>query len=153
MSQPFEPQQGQQLRPYGQQPPVSGPVYGPVTGQQQPYSAQSPQQPIGYGGQQPYGYTTNAVNVYGSHAPPMPTASPKSPGVAAILSWLLPGAGHLYSGNPLWALIWFGAAFLFWMFGFFLFFGFFLLPIVYIGSPIHAYISTSAFNRRHNVVR
>lgn len=38
---------------------------------------------------------------------PVPTASPKSPGVAAILSAVIPGVGHLYTGNPFPALLWF----------------------------------------------
>ena len=100
-----------------------------------------PTQPPPYG-QQPY-----------PPQRPMPTASPKSGGVAVILSFLIPGLGHLYTGNPISAMLWFGLTCVFWLLGWFLFFGFFLLPIAYIGAMIHAYVSASNFNRRHHVVR
>jgi len=130
MSQPpFEPNP---QRPQFGQPPWQ---------QQQPYS----QQPYG----QPYGLPTP----YGPHAAPFPTASPKSPGVAALLSFLITGLGHLYSGNPLFAVMWFMLAMISWFLAVTLFIGFFLLPFVAIGACVHAYISTQDFNRRHHVVR
>ena len=67
--------------------------------------------------------------------------------------FLITGDAHLYSGNPLAAVMWFTLASVCWFLGFFLFFGFFLLPFVWIGACVHAYISTQDFNRRHNVVR
>jgi len=89
---------------------------------------------------------------YQHQYPPMPTASPKSPGVAAILSLVIPGLGHVYSGNPLSALMWFSLATLGWLtLG--LVIGFVILPLAYIGASIHAYISTANFNSRHHVVR
>jgi len=83
---------------------------------------------------------------------PMPTASPKSRGVAAILSLLIPGLGHLYTGNPVSAIFWFvsaliSAALLAVVIGFV------LLPLCWVCSPIHAYISADNFNRRHNAIR
>jgi hypothetical protein len=125
MSQPYQPQPGQP--PYSQQP--------------QPY------------GQQPYGQPYGLPVQYGSHAALTPTAPPKSPGVAVLLSFLITGLGHLYSGNPLFAVMWFALAAVFWLLGFFLFFGFFFLPLVWIGACVHAYISTQNFNHRHHVVR
>jgi len=86
------------------------------------------------------------------YAYPMPTASPKSPGVAAILSILVPGLGHLYSGNPLSAVFWFLAAAIAGALIYILI-GFVLLPVVWIGSVIHAYVSTVNYNTRHHVVR
>jgi TM2 domain-containing membrane protein YozV len=82
----------------------------------------------------------------------MPTASPKSPGVAVILSVLVPGLGHLYSGNPLWAVFWFlSAAVASALISILI--GFVLLPMVWIGSIVHAYVSTANYNTRHHVVR
>jgi TM2 domain-containing membrane protein YozV len=83
---------------------------------------------------------------------PMPTASPKSGGVAVILSFLVPGLGHMYTGNPVSAVLWFGFAFICWVLAFWLV-GFLLLPLVYVGAMIHAYVSASNFNSRHHVIR
>lgn len=83
---------------------------------------------------------------------PMPTAPPKSPGVAAILSLVFCGLGHLYTGNPLAAVLWFlGAVVSVALMTVVL--GFFTLPLVYIGAAIHAYSCAAAFNQRHHAVR
>ena len=106
--------------------------------------------------QPPPGGPPRQPQLYGQPYPPqrpMPTASPKSGGVAVILSFLIPGLGHLYTGNPISAVLWFLAATVCWLLFWLLFFGIFLLPFVYIGAMIHAYISASNFNRRHHVVR
>lgn len=108
----------------------------------QPYEQQSPDYGQPYGGPAPYGF----------YAQPMPTASPKSPGVAVILSILIPGLGHLYSGNPLSAVFWFVSAAISAML-IAVFIGFLLLPAVWLGAIIHAYISTANFNSRHHVIR
>ena len=83
---------------------------------------------------------------------PIPTAPPKSPGVAAILSIIVPGLGHLYSGNPGAAAFWFisGAVSALLIM---LIVGIFLLPVVWVGAAIHAYVSTANYNQRHNVIR
>lgn len=87
-----------------------------------------------------------------AHLPATPTAPPKSPGVAALLSLLIPGLGHLYSGNPIAAVFWFlSAAAAVALIAVFI--GIILAPCVWVGAMIHAYISTANFNRRHNVVR
>jgi TM2 domain-containing membrane protein YozV len=83
---------------------------------------------------------------------PMPTASPKSPGVAAVLSVLVPGLGHLYSGNPMSAVFWFVSAFISALL-ILVAIGIFLFPVVWLGAIVHAYVSTANFNRRHHVVR
>lgn len=103
----------------------------------QPYQGQHQPQPYG----QPY-----------PPGPPAPTASPKSPGVAVILSVLIPGLGHLYSGNPLFAVMWFVLAGLAGL-SLTILIGFVLLPMVWIGACVHAYVSTQGFNRRHHVIR
>jgi TM2 domain-containing membrane protein YozV len=113
--------------PFPEQPP---PGHQPSPVPMQPY------QPQPYG--QPY-----------PPQRPMPTASPKSGGVAVILSFLIPGLGHLYTGNPLSAVMWFGSTFVVWVLGFLTGVVFFVLPLVYIGAMIHAYISAANFNRRH----
>jgi TM2 domain-containing membrane protein YozV len=89
---------------------------------------------------------------YGQYQPPVPTAPPKSPGVAAILSLLLPGAGHLYTGNPVAAALWFSAYAVSWLLCFIVI-GFVTLPAAWIGSMIHAYMSADDFNRRHHAIR
>ena len=96
------------------------------------------QLPQGYGPQQPH--------------QPVPTASPKSPGVAGILSAVIPGLGHLYTGNPIPALLWFGANVVAWLLTLVLI-GWVMLPFVWIGAIIHAYISAGNFNRRHHAIR
>ena len=78
---------------------------------------------------------------------PAPTASPKSPGVALILSVVVAGLGQLYTGNPVWAVFWFGCAVLCGVVFFPL--AFLVIPI----AAIHAYFCASGFNRRHHVVR
>lgn len=80
---------------------------------------------------------------------PMPTAPPKSPGVAGLLSLIV---GHMYTGNPFQALFWFAAAgisALLIAVGV----GVFLLPCAWIGAILFAALSASSFNRRHHVVR
>lgn len=84
--------------------------------------------------------------------PPVPTAPPKSPGVAAILSLIIPGLGHLYTGNPLSALFWFILAAVGWW-TLALAVGFVILPIAWLGAIIHAYSDAQSFNRRHHAVR
>jgi len=115
----------------------------------QPYPPQS-YQPQPYG-QQPYSQPGLPVQ-YGYAPPPMPTASPKSPGVAVILSIVIPGLGHLYSGNPLSAVFWFVSAVVATVL-ISVFIGIILVPLVWIGAAIHAYISTANFNTRHHVIR
>lgn len=39
--------------------------------------------------------------------PPHAEAVDKSPGVAAVLSAVLPGLGQIYNGRFIWAIIWF----------------------------------------------
>ena len=92
-----------------------------------------------------------AVHQYGCHGIPVPTASPKSAGVAVILSLLVTGLGHLYTGNPVAALLWFVGAVLSGLL-IAAAIGFVLLPAVWICAAIHAYMSAIAFNRRHHVV-
>jgi TM2 domain-containing membrane protein YozV len=105
-------------------------------------------------------YPPNQPQPYGQPYPmrPMPTAAPKSGGVALILSFLIPGLGHLYTGNPLSAVLWFGSAVAIWTISFLLTFVgfpyvFIALPFVYLGAMIHAYISASNFNIRHHAIR
>ena len=135
---PYDPRQQPPNQPYQTQPYQTQPYRAQPYGQQQ------------YG-QQPYGQQGLPVP-YGYAPPPMPTASPKSPGVAVILSILIPGLGHLYSGNPLSAVFWFVSAVVSTVLISVLI-GFILLPLVWIGAAIHAYISTANFNSRHHVVR
>jgi TM2 domain-containing membrane protein YozV len=78
---------------------------------------------------------------------PTPTAPPKSPGVAVILTLLVPGLGHLYSGNPIAAILWFITAVIVGTLTALL-----GLLIVYPIAMIHAHAVTTAYNRRHNAV-
>jgi len=93
---------------------------------------------------------------YGQPYPqrPQPTAAPKSGGVAVILSFFIPGLGHLYTGNPLSAVLWFVGDVICWVIGFLTGgIGFIILPFVWLGAMIHAYISASNFNIRHHAIR
>lgn len=49
---------------------------------------------------------TNIMSKYEIEEP-RKAASYKSPGVAAVLSALLPGLGQVYNGRFIWAIIWF----------------------------------------------
>lgn len=89
---------------------------------------------------------------YGPPQRPMPTAAPKSGGVAAILQALIPGLGHLYTGNPISAIFWFCTIALSWALvsvGV----GIVMLCVAYPCAIIHAYVSAGNFNRRHHAVR
>lgn len=89
---------------------------------------------------------------YYPYYPPQPTAPPKSPGVAALLSLIIPGLGHLYTGNPFQAIFWFGsAAISAALIG--LYVGLFMLPCAWIGAILFAAMSASSWNRRHHAVR
>jgi hypothetical protein len=123
---------------------------------QQPQGQQPYTQPLPYGQPSPQ----HAVQPYGQPYPPqpMPTAAPKSGGVAVILSFLIPGLGHLYTGNPVSAVFWFlgvsAAWTISWLLTFVGFpFFFILVPFLYIGAMVHAYISAANFNQRHHTVR
>ena len=135
--QPHQHQPPDGLVPYGQQ-HYSQPHYG-----QQPYP--QPQ----YGQQMPpYGQPGQLVP-HGSHVivRPMPTAPPKSGGVALILSLLICGLGQMYTGNPLWAVIWFFSAVVC---------GVLFFPLVLVVIPVaavHAYFCASSWNARHHAVR
>ncbi len=68
------------------------------------------------------------------------------------MSLLIPGLGHLYTGNPFSAVFWFVSALISAAL-ISIAVGFVLLPIVWLCSLIHAYISADNFNRRHHAVR
>lgn len=118
---------------------------------QPPFQAQGPQGQV-----PPQQHGAQLVpQGYGQPFPPqrpMPTAAPKSPGVAVILSLLVCGLGHLYTGNPLSAVFWFLSAVVCGLL-IFVGIGLLLLPMAWIGACVHAYISASNFNRRHHAVR
>lgn len=81
--QPQNPPQYQQPQP-GQWPQQQVPQYPPPPGQQvQPYQ-QQPYPPQQW--QSPY-------------APPGMTIAPKSPGLALLISFFLPGVGSMYAGS------------------------------------------------------
>jgi len=42
-----------------------------------------------------------------STPPPVEEARIKNPGVAAVLSAVLPGLGQIYNGRFIWAIVWF----------------------------------------------
>lgn len=126
-----------------------------------PYAPQPPSHPYGTGaphhGAPGHGVVPQQAP-HGAHAyypylpgRPLPTAPPKSPGVAVILSLLITGLGHLYTGNPVAAVLWFLGAFVAAMLitvGI----GLLLLPCVWVGAAVHAHVSASAYNHRHHAV-
>lgn len=75
------------------------------------------------------------------------TDSEKSPGLAALISFLIPGLGHYWAGNEehglyifLGTAVWYVVMFV----GFFLLFGFAMAlatPIVHIGAAAHAFMT------------
>lgn len=75
------------------------------------------------------------------------TDSEKSPGLAALISFFIPGLGHYWAGNEehglyifLGTAIWYIVMFV----GFFLLFGWamaFATPLVHIGAALHAFIT------------
>lgn len=142
-----------ELERYQQQHPNVQPWGGPPSYQQhqnvQPYGGPPGYQP--FPSQPPY----PAPPYHGAHAyqpVPLPTAPPKSPGVAVILSLLITGLGHLYTGNPIAAICWFAGA-VFAGALIFLGVGLVLLPCVWVGAAVHAYVAASDYNRRHHAIR
>lgn len=87
----------------------------------------------------PYGYS------------PMMQVAPKSPGLAVLASFFLPGLGQFVNGEGAK-----GFAFLFtWFLGFLLlavFIGVFVLPVVWVWSMVDAYSSAQAWNARHGIL-
>ncbi|GIL34022.1 hypothetical protein [Phycicoccus sp. DTK01] len=87
----------------------------------------------------PYGYS------------PMMQVAPKSPGLAVLASFFLPGLGQFVNGQGAK-----GFAFLFSCFvGFLLLavvIGVFVLPVVWVWSMVDAYSSAQAWNARHGIL-
>ncbi|HMM96296.1 hypothetical protein [Phycicoccus sp.] len=110
----------------------AGPPAGPMTHPVQPGQPA----PLVAG---PYGYAP-AVRV-----------APKSPGVAVIASFFLPGLGQFINGQA-----GKGVAFLLtYLVSFvllFVFIGFITLPAVWIWSMVDAYSSAQAWNARHGIL-
>jgi TM2 domain-containing membrane protein YozV len=85
----------------------------------------------------------------GTSAPIVPAMvnPPKSPGVAAVLSFLWPGLGQIYNGEGLKAVLFISAQIV----NFFLTFvviGFFTGFVVWVWAMIDAYKGSEAYNRR-----
>ena len=81
---------------------------------------------------------------------PQPGVAAKSPGIAVLLSFLIPGAGHLYANAVGQGLILLVLLALGWATTPILV-GFFILPVVYLWAMIGSYISVTNFNRRNNI--
>jgi|GEM_PF-4062958 len=74
-------------------------------------------------------------------------ASLKSPGLAAVLSLIVPGAGQVYAGHVARGVAFFVAAVISWVLIFFLI-GFILLPVVAIGGAVDAHQLVQKANQR-----
>jgi TM2 domain-containing membrane protein YozV len=81
---------------------------------------------------------------------PQQYVAAKNPGIAVLLSILFPGAGNFYAGQTGWGvfylLAWCVSAVLC-----FVIIGLVLLPMVYIGAMVHAWLATDAFNKRNGL--
>lgn len=88
---------------------------------------------------------------HGSRVVRVTTVAPKSPGLAIILSVILPGLGHLYVGNTAGAVLWYVAVIAAWL-SMLILIGFLLVPFVMFGAATHAYLSAALFNERHHLV-
>ena len=103
----------------------------------QPYQQQHQHQPQQY--QQPY------------YPQPMHTVAPKSPGLALLGSFFVPGLGSLMNGNVGMGLLIFGA----YVAGFFsliILIGFLVIPAVWVWGMVDAYQGAKSWNARHGIL-
>ena len=87
-----------------------------------------------------------------SYAQPQPSqVAPKSPALAALASFFIPGLGSLIIGRVSWGIAIFAAWVLSW-FLIALIVGFFLLPLVWIWGILDAYLGAKTWNTQHGIV-
>jgi TM2 domain-containing membrane protein YozV len=129
--QPFQ-QQAFQQQPFQQQAFQQQPLQ--PQGQLQPWQPGPSQQPMPYPPMQP-----------------APMIKPKNPGVAAVLSFLVPGVGQLMNGDIGLGILMMILTVLAW-FSLFVVIGFILLPAVYIWSIVQAYSKAKSWNVAHGII-
>lgn len=136
----FDPRYQQpQQQPYqGQWPPPQQqqPQYQPQYQQQPQYQVQPYQQP--YPPQSPY-------------APPGMTIAPKSPGVALLISFFLPGVGSMYAGSVGLGVI----ILVLWLISVatvFILIGWILAPACWIWGMIAACMNAQRWNRERGII-
>ena len=116
--------------PYGQQQPQYQQPQYPAQQDPQPYPQQWPQ---------PYGQ------------PPAMAIVPKSPGVALLLSLLIPGVGSIYAGNVALGVIILVASLIADVLCLVVI-GFVLAPAVWIWGMIAAYLDAQRWNRERGII-
>ena len=82
---------------------------------------------------------------------PAPMIKPKNPGVAAVLSFLIPGVGQLMNGDiglGILMMILTGLAYA----SLFILIGFVLVPGMYIWSILQAYSKAKSWNVAHGII-
>ncbi len=82
---------------------------------------------------------------------PATRVAPKSPGVAVIASFFLPGLGQFINGQAGKGVA-FLMAYLVSFVLLFVFIGFITMPVVWIWSMVDAYSSAQAWNARHGIL-
>jgi TM2 domain-containing membrane protein YozV len=81
---------------------------------------------------------------------PATGVSAKNPALASFLQFLWVGAGSVYAGQLGIGILWFCAAVVAWILCA-VFIGFLLVPLVYVGAMIQAYIAAKNFNQRNGI--
>jgi TM2 domain-containing membrane protein YozV len=83
--------------------------------------------------------------------PARPSVLPKQPGIALLLSLLLPGIGSIYAGKTAKG-VWIMVAYLIAWLTAIILIGFGLAPAVWIFAMVAAYRDAVAFNARHGII-
>jgi TM2 domain-containing membrane protein YozV len=134
-------------QPQSQQPPQQA---WPPRNQVQPYADQWPplqrhQQPPQY--RQPH----PPQQWQSPYAPPGMTVAPKSPGVALLISFFLPGVGSMYAGSAGLGVI----ILILWLISLvtvFVVIGWFLAPACWIWGMIAAHMNAQRWNRERGII-
>lgn len=134
-------------------PPGPGETGGPQANQMPPFQSggpgwgQGPTQPPPFGGGPGYGqHFSGPGPIYGQ-----PGIVPKSPAIAVLVSFFLPGVGSMINGEAgtgVAILI----AYLVSCALLLVVIGFLLVPVVWIFGMVHAYTSANRWNAAHGII-
>lgn len=83
--------------------------------------------------------------------PPAPIVKPKSPGAAAVLSFLFPGLGQIMNGDALLGIVMMVLTVVAWISLVFLI-GIVLLPAMYVWSIVEAYNTAKRWDAAHGII-
>ncbi|MEU4192585.1 hypothetical protein AB0E69_11835 [Kribbella sp. NPDC026611] len=138
--------------PAPSQPYVAGP--NPGQPQSHPGQSQQPQygQPSQYGQQPPYGQMQQWQPQQPMPYQGMqPVVKAKSPGVAAVLSFLWPGLGQIMNGDIGIGILMMVLVVIAWL-SLMILIGVVLLPALYIWSIVDAYSKANRWNQAHGII-